>query len=344
MVTVEGPASKTMLDMEEGPQDRDSETGASPALKEIPLTKQPVISAVVVKQPAGPAPTPKKVDPVVVTAPAVVSPGGYQVFKDAAKRKLFGMPFLMVPPEQFGLINFIMQCTSFASFVLSFALSPYGTLESQILFCLVYHVMVSWVLVPVWQNYSLLDAEKKPVSCEANGCIYCACCYIGCNLCWLCGSQMHYVERTDSDCRYMPFSLYNLLYMFLNPGQKINEQLPADIEALGFGRVYLFLLSCNTKGTLNLYIFINAVAKLYAAGGNGTSAAFATISLLLALCDLKVYAVSLVFGIVLFPFTIMYLSVFCCPDCCRVLDALRVKKDTFEFRVMMHYWKYVDKY
>lgn len=159
------------------------------------------------------------------------------------------------------------------------------------------------------------------------------------------------VRRTDDyACSYIPFSLYNLLFMFRHPGKQLNNTLPETLPYFGFGRMYLFMLSINTKGILNLYMFINACDKVFytAAMGSGSTAsnastAMAVVSMVTALANLKVYAISLVFGLVLLPFTFLISVVFYCPDKCGFVEKLRAKNGTTQFKTLMKFWSYVNK-
>lgn len=207
------------------------------------------------------------------------------------------------------------------------------------------HVIVSWVAVPIWQTLSIHAPDGSDVSCEKKGCIYCNCCGICCSM-LACRSK--FVTRQDDGCRYIPFSLYNLIFMIRNPGKQLNNKLSDTLPCFGFGRIYMLLISMNTRGTLNLYIFINALNKVFynvaSQGQANVSTISAIFSLVFAFTDLKVYAFTTVFGLLLLPFTASVGMMFCCLDCCGVVDRLSAKNGTWEFRLFMKFWSYVDKY
>ena len=199
--------------------------------------------------------------------------------------------------------------------------------------------------MPIWQMYGIHDSADNDKSCEGSGCIFCNCCGICCNLAT---GRNRFVRNENAGCRYIPFSMYNLAFMIMHPGKQLNDKLSNNIAHSGFGTFYLLMLTLITKGVLNLYMFINACAKVFynAAGGTKLSAstALAFVSMLSAMIDLKVYAFTFVFGLILLPYTAATSFLFCCPDCCSLVETQRGKNGTWLFKILMKFWSYVDKY
>lgn len=91
--------------------------------------------------------------------------------------------------------------------------------------------------------------------------------------------------------RYLPFSLYNWIFMWHNPGRQLNTSLPTDehlLKEFGFGRSLLLTLSINALGALNSYIFVYAFLELNSSATNPISSTLAYVSALTAVIGYQV--------------------------------------------------------
>lgn len=276
------------------------------------------------------------------------------------RRPILSVPYAPeVNSQVYGLAQLSLQLFSLCSFVVSLAVDYEDTTwQRNVVSGMTAYVIVSWVVVPIWQNYSIVSADNQLVYCEDSqqgccyfcgvkrGCIYCTVYSICCNMVCCCGLRMHFVPRLDRDCRRMPFSLYNLLFMVMNPGKQLNEQLPPNLPEFGLGRAYLLLLSVNTRGTLNLYIAINALVKLVQAATSpfSISTFFAIISFASSLLELRIYVLSVFYGVLLIPFSLVLSCMFCCVDCCGWTETIQAKQGTKEYDRLLRLWDKVSKY
>lgn len=257
----------------------------------------------------------------------------------ARKKKLFG--FWSVTSETYGIVTLLSRVFSMVSLFISVITG--GSLTNLYLMEFLFmHIIVSYFAVPIWQNYSIQKkSNNELIHCEEKGCICCS----SCSICFrLLFCQLQFVSRvfTDKECSFIPFSAYNLLFMWRNPGKELNPDLPLDTEHIGFGRVYFTLLSVITQATLNLYLFTNAFCSFIVAGvdGFGISALFALFSLLPSIYHLKVYAIATLYGFALLPYTLALTGFFCCPDSSGTRAAtLQVKKGTWVYSVITEFWK-----
>lgn len=124
--------------------------------------------------------------------------------------------------------------------------------------------------------------------------------------------------------------------MVLYPNQELNSQLPeARMERFGMGRALLLIYATAARGSLNLAIFSNAV---YVLGYRDEfiPKLFAIIGLVLALIDLRVYFVSLFFGVILYPYMLVVTFALYFPVC---RDILNPPNGSLLFKILAYYWK-----
>ena len=284
----------------------------------------------------------------------------YQVYRVADDRNLFGIPGLLyglmfysalyfhvglrVRSQVYALVTLSSHVFSVASIFLSYLLSvePATIMSGSVI---VYHVLVSWVAVPIWQKFSIVDSNQRHVDCAGNGCIYCRACGISCQICIACNNKKYLTPRSDKSCRYIPMSLYNLLFMLRHPGKEINNELPENLEEFGFGRGYFLLMSLNARGSLNLYIFLVALTKLRAMDSSiNASTMLALLSLCFAALNLKIYFLSLFLGLIFLPYTYLMAFMMCCVDCCGWIGNLKSPKGSWSFKNFLWTWKIVKQY
>ena len=99
------------------------------------------------------------------------------------------------------------------------------------------------------------------------------------------------------------------------------------------------MTSANSKGTFHMYIAIYALLQLFNAyhkySTDSVSVIFAFLSLVMAATKLRVFVLSVVFGIIMIPLTLGFYVALVWFDCC---DAINPKKDTFKHNAIKQYW------
>jgi hypothetical protein len=270
----------------------------------------------------------------------------YQYIVDAEPMNLFGIPGLKVSSYVYGSVEFFSCVISVFSAFAGFISSHFTEHEQHhsILEILAFYIAVLWIAVPLWQNYSLQNKEDKTVQFERRGCMSCGIFYIAYNLYKYRGSQIHFAPRTDFECRFMPFSLYNHWFMMRNKGKKLNDKLPENIEYFGFYRAIWLVYGVNAKGTLNAYLCYDALTQLFKSN-HSWSLVFSLTSLVFAILDLRVFFYSIIFGVLLYPFSAVLSIMMFAPDCCGVINEwLQSRRGSWNYRQLMRYWGYVSGY
>ena len=147
------------------------------------------------------------------------------------------------------------------------------------------------------------------------------------------------VGYEEEECRYVPFSLYNEIYMIRHPGKMLNRVLSPNIDRFGRSRLFMFIFSGSTKGTYHSYSFLLAFIEFYLEQKYNTVRSytfyFALISLLLSGIRLKVYLYSVIYGLLLFPITLAYYISLIWFDC---FDLTNPKKGSWMFSILLDYW------
>jgi hypothetical protein len=259
----------------------------------------------------------------------------------ARTKKLFGT--IEVSSQAYGFFTFGMQIWSVASLLISVS-SNMTIANISMLEVAVLHVLISFVCIPLWQNYHV---QKNPsgedVRCEEQGCVCCRLCFI----CWSLPLGFYkFVPRECSEhteeCLFVPCSLYNSWFMFRNPGKELNRSLPADLEQIGYGRATLALFSVNIRAAFNMYILSNAAVSfvLISIDGFGISAAFALMSLLSSASSLQKFIMTTLYGFALICLTMSIALLFCWPDNNGKLSKFaQVHKDGWVYPIITQFWK-----
>lgn len=240
---------------------------------------------------------------------------------------LFGI--LTVSSPTWGKVKIVVEVIGLLSFIISTVNS-----EPKSASAAVAAILVSFIVAPIWQNY--VNINESPVSRE-NGCLLCV------GLMSLFGLGQNpggCVSRLDNyrdiSTRFMPFSIYNKIYLVTHPGEELNPNLPDyGIARFGMGRSLLFIYSTSLRGSLNLAMFWHAFYVLKYTH-HILPKFFALIALMIALVDLRVYFISLVFGIILYPYMFVVTFALYFPVC---RDILNPPNGTILFKILSYYWK-----
>jgi hypothetical protein len=145
--------------------------------------------------------------------------------------------------------------------------------------------------------------------------------------------------NTPSISRFIPFSLYNLIYIITHHGrQELNPELPYDqMPAFGMGRSMLLCFGTSIRASLSLALFYNAYYAVLVQDGLFFRY-MSLISLLSAFTDLDVYLVAVFYGTILYPYSLVVWLALYFP----MFDwLLNPKQGTFLFWMLKKYWKTV---
>ena len=258
----------------------------------------------------------------------------------ASRMKLFG--YYEVESDFYAKVTAITQIFS----VLSLMSSLYSynddnniLVENVILYSY-YMIFLCWFIVPMWQCFVFKRKDSNEYLKLDNGFI---CCRLISFLCGMCCGKYELIYRNESNSnhtRYLPFSIYNYVYMMNNPGQQLNPELPPNLEEFGFSRTFLLCLSTNAMGTLNSYIYIYAIHQLYTSNSNLLSKSLALTSAGLACIGYQITVISIVYGILLLPYAIGLYFAFFLYDCCYCTNP---RRNTCIFNTLKSLWKCVAK-
>eukprot|EP01038_Epipyxis_sp_PR26KG_P006889 gene6889-9439_t len=297
---------------------------------------------------------PNDLPTVSSTSTTVIITTEYQSVIDSNNKKdLLGIPYfpIMVNSQIFGLLNCLIEILS-VGFLVS---TPPSNFSGNVYLYTFYYIIASWIAAPIWQRYSIVTvssyiankndssgASLKHTECGKCGCMLGYCC-IAC--CGLCCCQLMCIPRVDIVRRpkFMPFSIYNNLFMVLNPGKELNPKLPIDMEQFDYGTVLMFLHVVGLKGALNFFVFVNFMNQILSTtfGDNvcsDLSLIFSIISLFLKLLNLKIYFITLLFGTLIVPFTVVIQWLIYCPDCCCLQNTVTPKRGTTFYALLETYW------
>lgn len=138
--------------------------------------------------------------------------------------------------------------------------------------------------------------------------------------------------------RYIPFSIYNLLFIIGNNGQKeMNPNLPYDdMERFGMGRSMLLSFGTSIRASLSIALVVNAYYALLVSEGSFVFTCLSLIALISALSDLDVYLIAVFFGTILYPYTFVVTLAMYFPMFDWVLNP---KQGSVLFFIFKIYWR-----
>lgn len=263
--------------------------------------------------------------------------------------------FIALESRKFAMAKMAARIGSVVFTILSYYTTEgeHTSIQKLIIIYVGYFIMVTWVIVPLYQNYSIRVRKTKEPLKFNQGFVCCRACYVFGSLCLCACDQSPYeiVDRatdrnSNHNTRFMPFSLYNYWFMIFNPGKMLNPELPEGMTRFGFGRGFCYIMCTSALGNLNFYILMNAVAKLVETRviqgnvvtlPNGVSFAFAMISALCSLTSIRVTLMSVLQGILFFPFVFgMYCGIFFFDIC----DVNNPKRGTWLYNIYCKFWMY----
>ena len=282
----------------------------------------------------------------------------YSLVVDApCDMKLYGC--IPLASHNFAMAKMVARIGSVLFTVLSYYTikGEHSTNEELIMIYVGYFIAVSWVLIPLYQNYSIRARETKDPMKFDEGFVCCRAIYVFGSLC-LCGclgggggqGPYEIIDRTSDknsqhNTRFMPFSLYNYWFMVCNPGKMLNPVLHDDMPKFGFGRGFCYVMCTSALGNLNFYILMNALVQLgktHVVQGNaitptnGVSFAFAMVSALCALTSMKVTLMSAIQGLAFIPFVF---GMYCGILFFDIFDMNNPKHGSCLYNIYCKFWR-----
>jgi len=280
-------------------------------------------------------PSPGLEDPLVIDKDP--DSDTYESVVDAGEKYLFGC--FAMPSEDFATITVSLEIISFLSLLVSVYSDKTEEkgLSINIITYSWYFILICWVWVPLWQNYTIRENETKADFVFGDGFVCCRSIAVLWGL--LCGQAYSLVPREDGpgrSTRFLPFSLYNYWFMAVHPGKQLNSELPwRTKERFGFSRSFLLVISTNALGTLNSYIFVYAFYQLFNESSGPVSTVSALVSAVTALIGYQVTLLSIVYGWMLIPYSIgMYVAFFFYD----LFDCTNPRRDTCVYGVLRSLW------
>jgi hypothetical protein len=252
----------------------------------------------------------------------------YEPVIPCTTKTLLGL--FIVPSPTWGKVKIAFEVIGLLSFIVSTVNSEPRSVSAAIA-----SILLSFVICPIWQNY--IDKNESPLSRE-NGCLLC----VGIMSAFGLGHNPNgCVSRVENDpdvsTRFMPFSIYNKIYLITHPGEELNPSLPEyGTRRFGMGRSLLLIYSTSIRGTLNLAMFWHAYYVMKYKDGELLAKALALVPLAIAAIDLRVYLVSFVFGMILYPYMLVVTFAFYFPVC---RDILNPPRGSLLFKILTYYWK-----
>ena len=161
--------------------------------------------------------------------------------------------YFPVDPWKFALITMLSDIFGVFFFMISI------TKHHNRYFSIVaLYILSSYIAAPLWQNFYIRSKvnSQEDVSCKY-GCIL----FKGLvNVFNILTGNYDLCARTDderTDTRFIPFSVYNSVFILMNRGKELNPHLPSNkIDSFGIGRTLLLTYSAAAKGAYNLSVFI----------------------------------------------------------------------------------------
>lgn len=215
-------------------------------------------------------------------------------------RNVYGIPFLRMRSHYYGRLKVILSISSIVSyFVVSHVSPTENFFVDQIVINTIEYVVMSWFIVPFSQTHSWV-ADATPASGQRRRC------------CWRLRDGS-YVRKPpeclehprEPNTRYMPFSLYNDVFMALHEGYMLNPELNEAHDHFS-APTQLFIQSVIYRGLLNFFLFLNALFQVRLVLRNEHDSLWALAltvnSLLVCTLNLQAYLWAVVFCVVLTPY------------------------------------------
>jgi hypothetical protein len=288
-------------------------------------------------------------------------------------RKVYGIPFLLMRSHHYGGLKLFLTISSVLSYFVNSYVSPTKNFwVDQIVTYTIEYIVICWIVAPFIQTHDWVanatadgDSGGDDDDDEGGGgggsdgrqlskrkrC------------CWRCRDG-RFVQKPPLDphdpkevsTRYLPFSLYNDVFMLRHEGFMLNHEVN---EALDYfpANAQVFIQSVIFRGLLNLFLFLNALYQVRFVLQNDTSALGVVLtinSLLVCTLNMQAYLWAMVFCVLGTPYW-LYLTLMKCGGCLdrddpdrqggggRHADGTRkIMRGSYMYKCLIFVWKRVN--
>jgi hypothetical protein len=243
------------------------------------------------------------------------------------QKKILG--FFSVSSSNYAIFRLVCDILGILTFTASIAQR-----KPRYLFFICQYLFWSYCSAPLWQTYQLFDIKTKEIISSSYGCLIC---FFMSSFYGLLTDKFDFRPLKSSDPRYIPFSVYNEIYMITHPNQELNPNFPEDIKSFGLARTFLLIYSSSAKASLNLVIFYNAYS-IFQSESDFFSTCIALIALVIAISDLRIYILTSIFGSLFNIYMVILTVSFFIPMPSFMLDPTQ---NNPLFIILFYYWKLV---
>jgi hypothetical protein len=244
-------------------------------------------------------------------------------------KKLF--IFVPVEPKYYGLYQVVVDLLGLLFFTAS-VLQSQPSYISIVLF----YFLWCYILAPLYQNFRLVFPDKTSTTLT-HGCLACVASSV---LIQVLSGDVSIAPITLDEPRYIPLSVYNHVFMIMNPGRELNHELPKHIQSFGVCRTLLLIYSASAKAGYNMIVFVHAL-QIYKSDAEPLSSLFALVALVIALSELRLYLITSIFGTLFYPYIVMLNFAFFLPTCPCLLNPGAGNPIMI---VLLAYWNAIVKY
>lgn len=282
------------------------------------------------------------------------SPNLYRSVVPVEYRQVYGIPFLVMRSHYYGGLKVFLTITSIISYFVNSRVSPTENFYvNQILTHTVEYIVMSWVVAPFIQTHEWIASDIPVDSGSGNEVIKRRkkCCRDGT---WAKKPPVDLIAPREVNTRYIPFSLYNDLFMMMNEGFMLNHDINESLDYFP-SNAQIFIQSVIFRGILNFFLFLNALLQLQFALQQDQSllGILLTInSLLICTLNLQAYLWAVVFVVVGTPYWVyMTLTRLVTPsdsaegsrdDCRDENGKKKIMKGSYMYACLLFMWKRVN--
>jgi hypothetical protein len=275
--------------------------------------------------------------------------------------KVYGIPFILMRSHHYGALKVFLTVSSIISYFVVSVVSPSKHFfADRIITYTIEYIGMSWIVAPFNQTYdwvpttpknSEMDPEQNhPNNLKSMERKKRCCCRNG-----------QYVRKppaqlsmTEPSTRYIPFSIYNDVFMMLNVGFKLNPDLNENIGHFP-AHAHIFIQSVIYRGLLNFFLFLNALFQCRLVLRNEHESywgmALTINSLLVCTLNLQAYLWAAIFCVLWAPYLVyivlekIFMTIFCFSATSadkKEKGTKKVKKGTYLYNCLVFVWKRVN--
>ena len=272
-------------------------------------------------------------------------------------RNVYGIPFILMRSHYYGGMKVFLTVTSIISYFVNSYVSPTKNFfTDQIVTHTIEYVICSWVVAPFMQTHELIvtpleaDDDNSGNRRRRRRCRRCR--------------DGKIVKKPPPDVRdpqeintrYIPFSLYNDVFMMMNEGYMLNRDINESLDYFPCN-VQLVIQSVIYRGILNFFLFLNALYQVRYVFQEDNPSYIGIIltvnSLLICTLNLQAYVWATVFCVLIFPYWIYTLlkNLLCfsedddrntCSNDRNADGSRKIKKGTYVYACLLFIWKRIN--